>query len=319
MTSRTGKLHAHEPDLLARLDAAERLPGAEELRAYSYDLLRAAPGARVVDVGCGAGRAVAELDARGLRAAGVDPDAQTLAVARHRWPGADVRVADAYGLPFADASLDGWRADKVFHELREPARALAEARRVLVPGGRAVLLGQDWDTVVIDSDDPALTRALVHARADAVTAPRAARRHRTLLLEAGFLAVTAEVRTVVSTGPATLPMLVQLAALAGAFPRERVDGWLAEQRERAATDRLFVAVPVFLAAGTAPGRPPARGRHRGGQPPSTPTTAASGSSRSVQNSGHASPSAAGRASLYTSAVPGTSPSRAKSAGASRSS
>jgi SAM-dependent methyltransferase len=43
----------------ARLDAADRLPGARELRALSYDLLGGAES--VVDVGCGAGRAVAEL------------------------------------------------------------------------------------------------------------------------------------------------------------------------------------------------------------------------------------------------------------------
>ncbi|MEU8149944.1 hypothetical protein [Nonomuraea sp. NPDC048901] len=54
------------------------------------------------------------------------------------------------------------------------------------PGGRIVLIGQDWDTLVIDSDDPALTRTIVHARADQVTSPRAARSYRNLLLDAGF-------------------------------------------------------------------------------------------------------------------------------------
>jgi ubiquinone/menaquinone biosynthesis C-methylase UbiE len=43
---------------------------------------------------------------------------------------------------------------RAIHELDEPARALAEARRVLAPGGRIVLISQDWDTIVIDSDDP---------------------------------------------------------------------------------------------------------------------------------------------------------------------
>ncbi|MFG2217909.1 methyltransferase domain-containing protein [Streptomyces sp. NPDC048685] len=53
--------------------------------------------------------------------------------------------------------MDGYRADKVIHELAEPKRALAEARRVLRPGGRIVLLGQDRYTIIVDSADPALT------------------------------------------------------------------------------------------------------------------------------------------------------------------
>ncbi|GAA1404177.1 methyltransferase domain-containing protein [Kitasatospora putterlickiae] len=249
--------------LLARLDAADRFPGAERLRSRSYELLGAGPGRTVLDVGCGAGRAVAELAERGARAIGVDASARVIAAARRRRPGADLRVGDAAELPLPDRSVDGYRADKVFHELADPLPALAQARRLLVGGGRIVLLGQDWDTVVIDSDDPALTRALVHARADLVARPRAARRYRALLLDAGFADVAVEVRTIVLTGPAALPLLIALAATAGtagtstartadALPRERTDRWIAEQRERAAADRLFLALPMFTASATAP-------------------------------------------------------------------
>ena len=64
---------------------------------------------------------------------------------------ADYRIAGAYELPLQDASVDGDQADKVFHELAEPERALEEARRVLTLGGRIVLIGQDRDTFVTDS------------------------------------------------------------------------------------------------------------------------------------------------------------------------
>jgi hypothetical protein len=137
---------------------------------------------------------------------------------------------------------------------------LGEARRVLAPGGRIVLLGHDWDTVVIDSDAPALTRTLVHARADRVTAPRSARRYRSLLLDAGFTEVAVEVRTAVFTDALGLALPVGLVEGAGApgespVPPERTQAWLAEQRARAASDRLFVALPVFVASATAPDRP----------------------------------------------------------------
>ncbi|WP_433319860.1 hypothetical protein [Micromonospora chersina] len=51
--------------LIARLDAAETEAGVVRLRHRSYELLDLSPGASVVDVGCGTGRAVAELHQRG--------------------------------------------------------------------------------------------------------------------------------------------------------------------------------------------------------------------------------------------------------------
>ncbi|MEU4985839.1 methyltransferase domain-containing protein [Streptomyces anthocyanicus] len=241
--------------LIALLDVAEQLPGATGLRSRSYELMGAAPGRTAVDVGCGSGRSVAELTEIGVKSVGVDPDERMIEVARQRWPREDFRIADAYELPFADATVDGYRADKVFHELGEPDRALDEARRILAPGGRIVLVGQDWDTYVIDSDDLALTRTIVRARADLVQGPQTARRYRNLLLAAGFTGVAVEVHTGVFTGPAMLPVVIGLAegaCSADAVIREQVDVWIYEQRTRAETDRFFLALPLFVAAGTAP-------------------------------------------------------------------
>lgn len=241
--------------LIALLDVAEQLPGATGLRSRSYELMGAAPGRTAVDVGCGSGRSVAELTEIGVKSVGVDPVERMIEVARQRWPREDFRIADAYELPFADATVDGYRADKVFHELGEPDRALDEARRILAPGGRIVLVGQDWDTYVIDSDDLALTRTIVRARADLVQGPQTARRYRNLLLAAGFTGVAVEVHTGVFTGPAMLPVVIGLAegaCSAGAVIREQVDVWINEQRTRAETDRFFLALPLFVAAGTAP-------------------------------------------------------------------
>ncbi|MEV0231486.1 methyltransferase domain-containing protein [Nonomuraea sp. NPDC050786] len=238
--------------MIALLDATETLPGAAELRTRSYELLALPPGAGVVDVGCGAGRAVAELAERGARAVGVDVVDRTVALAAQRWPGRDFRTGDAYSLPFEDGELAGYRADKVYHEIDDPARALREARRVLADGGHIVLLGQDWDTVVIDSGHPALTRRIVHARADLTPAPRAARGYRNLLLDAGFEDVTVEVHTAVFTHALTLSMLSGFAEAvrgAGAITEEEAAVWLADQEERSRSGRGFVALPVFVSSG----------------------------------------------------------------------
>ncbi|WP_280387056.1 methyltransferase domain-containing protein [Nocardia wallacei] len=221
--------------LLALLDSFDDLPQARRLREHTCEGL----GDTVVDVGCGAGRAVGELAARGVRAIGTDLDPAMIEAAVERWPAGEFHVADATALPLDDGSVTGYRADKVLHALPEPERAVAEARRVLARRGRAVLIGQDWDTMVIDSADPELTRRLVHARADGMPSPRVARQYRNLLLDNGFTEVTVEVHTVVWTGEAVLPVLATIGEGA----------WLDDQRTRARDDRLFVAVPIFVAAG----------------------------------------------------------------------
>ncbi|MFI7677600.1 methyltransferase domain-containing protein [Actinophytocola sp. NPDC049390] len=218
------------------LDAFDELPQATELRARSYHDL----GEVVVDVGCGGGRAVGELARLGARAIGVDRDPEMVAAAAARWPAGEFHVGDVTALPLPDASVTGYRADKVLHVVEDPAPALAEARRVLRPGGRVVLTGQDWDAIVVDSADPDRTRALVHARADTMPNPRAARQYRNLLLDNGFTDVTVEGHMSVFTDALALPMLAGMDD----------DRWFDEQADRAAHDRLLVAVPVLLAAGT---------------------------------------------------------------------
>ncbi|GEM43137.1 methyltransferase [Nocardia ninae NBRC 108245] len=239
--------------LIERLDAIDTAPGVAELRAHSYDLLRLKDGASVVDVGCGSGRAVAELAERGAVPIGIDPSEQMLDIARTRWPALEFRRATAEALPLPDEAVSGYRADKVFHEIADPAAALGEARRVLAPGGRIVLLGQDWDAIIIDSADPETTRALVHARADTITNPRSARAYRNMLLASGFHDVTVEARTPIITDELMLPMLTGLVAAAGdKLDRARAEAWLDEQTTQARTGRLMVAIPLFIAAASRP-------------------------------------------------------------------
>lgn len=225
--------------LLAVLDASDAQPAAVGLRVRSYELLGDLPGRTVVDAGCGGGRAVAEMAERGARALGVDLDPEMIAVARGRWPAGEFRVGDACDLPLETGSVAGYRADKLLHAIEDPARAVAEARRVLAPGGRVVLLGPDWDTVAVDSDDPETTRRLVHAKADTFPSPRAGRRYRNLLLDAGFTDPVAEVHTLVLTDDSALGLLHRITD---------EQSWLAEQAERARTNRIFVAVSMFLVA-----------------------------------------------------------------------
>lgn len=64
-------------------------------------------------------------------------------------------------LPFADGSLDRVVSVNVAEHLADPRAHVADAFRVLRPGGLLVLAHSDWDTVLFTSGDDALTRRLV--------------------------------------------------------------------------------------------------------------------------------------------------------------
>src|SRR5881392_1328234 len=126
------------------LERIEERPGAAELRAASYRMLGLKRGATCVDVGCGAGYAVAELARKGLKVTGIDADPDAVEAARERAPGAMFHVAHSADLPLEDASMDGYRALRQFHLLDDSAPTISEAHRVLRPGGRIVVGGQDY-------------------------------------------------------------------------------------------------------------------------------------------------------------------------------
>jgi len=106
--------------------------------------LSLAPGAWVIDLGCGPGVSTFEL-ARGLptaRLVGLDIAPRMLAQARRRQRGRRgvwLR-ADATCLPFLDGSVDACTGHSFLYLVGGRAAALAEAWRVLRTGGQLVLV-----------------------------------------------------------------------------------------------------------------------------------------------------------------------------------
>ena len=97
----------------------------------------------VGDLGCGTGQVAAALApfVRGVIA--VDQSRAMLAAARVRLKGMDnveLRSGDLEELPIEDRALDAAVLLLVLHYVVDPAKALAEARRVLKPGGRLLVM-----------------------------------------------------------------------------------------------------------------------------------------------------------------------------------
>jgi ubiquinone/menaquinone biosynthesis C-methylase UbiE len=177
---------------------ARRTAGANA--AFFLPHLRA--GMRLLDCGCGPGSITAGLAEAVAPGAAIGIDASRAAIDAARLvqtDGANLRfaIADAFTLPFPDATFDAVFAHALLQHLPDPLAALREMRRVLEPGGVIGVADADHDGSIIAPHDPLLERSMqllrdVRERSGGGD-PRIGKQLRALLHEAGFVRAAASV------------------------------------------------------------------------------------------------------------------------------
>ena len=103
------------------------------------------PLGTLVDIGTGTGRMIELLGPAAAQAFGVDRSSEMLRLARVKLDKAGIadaslRQADMYALPLGASSADSVIIHQVLHYAQAPAAAIAEAARVLRPGGRLLVV-----------------------------------------------------------------------------------------------------------------------------------------------------------------------------------
>jgi SAM-dependent methyltransferase len=128
--------------------AYSREEGLRALEAQLIDEFFPEPPARVLDLGCGAGRTTIGLVRRGYQAVGIDLSRALLAEGARRHPELDLRAMDATDLALPDASFDAalfsYNGIDCIHPVAQRRKAMAEVLRVLRPGGVFVLSSHNW-------------------------------------------------------------------------------------------------------------------------------------------------------------------------------
>jgi ArsR family transcriptional regulator len=118
---------------------------APAVEAALLSLIPTEPAGRLLDIGTGTGRVLELLAPLVRQGLGVDASKSMLALARARLARAElahcsVRLADMYRLALADGSFDTVVLQMVLHYAEDPAGVVAEAARVLRPGGRLIVI-----------------------------------------------------------------------------------------------------------------------------------------------------------------------------------
>jgi len=191
-----------------RLETTYTTPDVAGQRREVRRILALRPGEHVVDIGAGPGLLAVELAAEvgpdgRVHAVEPSPSMRALATDRPRPPrSAPVEVTDgsANALPLPAASVDAGVCTQVLEYVADVPGALAEARRVLRPGGQLLVLDTDWDSIVWHSRDPARTARILAAWDQHLVDPHLPRTLAPALRAAGFTDVRTEVLPLLDVG-----------------------------------------------------------------------------------------------------------------------
>jgi ubiquinone/menaquinone biosynthesis C-methylase UbiE len=243
----------------AYLERISNHPGVRALNRRRAERAGIARGTHVLDVGCGVGadsEMLAELVGSCGRVVAVDSSTAMVERARMRFAkrglGIEARVCDAQSLDFDDGSFDVCWTERVLVHVADPTRVAAEMRRVLRPGGRAVVTEGDYDDIIIDATDAELTRRIIACAASRTRHPRIGRQIRRLFLEAGFERCTVypELRPVHDLAfveqVQELRVALRLCVEQGRLTEDEAKRWYEELEDFDRTGRFLLALPFFV-------------------------------------------------------------------------
>jgi ubiquinone/menaquinone biosynthesis C-methylase UbiE len=261
----TSILHFDE-EAARRLEEIYSHPDMIGRRRRVRDALALRPGERVLDIGCGPGFQTGEIATvvgpNGW-VAGVDISDAGLATARHRSAGQtytawiDFMEGDAIALPFPDASFDAAVATQVYEYVADVPAALAELHRVLRPGGRAVVVDTDWETLVWHSTDRERMARILSAWDEHLADPYLPRTLHTSLRERGLTVSRVETLNVLNLEWAGYSQ--GAAGLIAAFVAGRqgvseadAAAWIDDLRRLDEEGRYFFSLDQYLFLATKP-------------------------------------------------------------------
>lgn len=176
-----------------------QLRDADKEAGFFLPFLR--PGMTLLDAGCGPGSITLGLAGRVSpgHVTGIDTDPARIETASRGASGSGAgnvtfKVTDVIDLPFEDAYFDAVFANGLIEHLPEPRDGLAELKRVLKPGGVIGIRSPDWESALLHPDTEKLRDSIAlrnRWQRHRGGHPGAGRHLRGLLVEAGFLDVSA--------------------------------------------------------------------------------------------------------------------------------
>lgn len=249
-----------DPKIAANLQAEYQKADVVASRKKIMALLNVALGEWILDIGCGPGYLMQELShavgASG-RVEGLDPSEAMCSFAQARLADScsptSVKVGSADKLPYPDGSFDAVVFSQVLLYVPDVPGALKEARRVLRPGGRLLIMDTDWDSLIVHTFDKARFARIFEACVSTFVHAHLPPKLPGLLEEAGMPVTSVQTVAMVSAGTCEGSFMGNWAfkvvpekAKKFGLPERDVNDWLQEQRALCDQKSFFGCLHRFL-------------------------------------------------------------------------
>jgi len=238
-----------------RVEQVYLTPDVVAQRCKVIELLAPRPNQRVLDVGCGPGLLLydlAKIVGAGGKAVGIDISDAMLEMASARCEGlaqVDTIGAPADALPFADGHFDLAVSTQVHEYVQNTIGSLVELARVIRPGGRVLILDTAWDSLVLYSPDPDLTRRVLAAWDQHLAHPNLPTTLKPALRQAGFDPIDMSIHTIFSPyyhehcySASMVKMIGNYVAEHALLPEDAIADWKAQMLSEETKDNWYFAL-----------------------------------------------------------------------------
>lgn len=249
--------------MATRLEARGSHPFFARAIGEYLDALALSGTERMLDLGCGTGvaaRAIVRRVAPGVPITAIDISRQLIEAGQRLAAGEglaqhiDFRVGDAHELGLPTGGFDVVVMHTLVSHVADAATVLAEARRLLRPGGQLVVFDGDYASLCIATEAPdggAATDDLIHRTVIANT--RVMRAMPRLLADAGFRVFWSRGYLVTDIGSLDFwaPLLASLRVLmpkAGTLPHAEAQAFVDAQEKASAAGQFFGACNFYTYA-----------------------------------------------------------------------